>query len=266
MNNWLSLPRLFQVMKRDVQENWKEYMHQIMAVCAVIVLFFLFMLLNTGIWGNGQASFNRAASLMFRMAFMVLMFVKVSQVFRFFDDKGKRISYLMLPATTLEKYLSRVLIVIVGWAVVLFVLLLGFDVVRVLIQAVFSIRPEVGGMCFWDIVYRFTFADSPSGMFNLISVVFWIWVHSLYLLGGCFWYKRSTLYVTLIIMAVSFFSSVSLVNLAGLLHPSLSYEGDLYTLGFIITGILGCFTLLNYYWGYRLFKSATLRDRKLFRL
>ena len=180
-------------MKRDWMENWKTNLYRFLGPYAGFLLVMWVSGMNES---NGFNSFADAISVAF---FCVLFFggsFTASYILESMNTQQKRTSYLMLPATMLEKFLSRFLYVTAGFVIMTTLALLLAEATRFLLMPLFgwaaafkqSVLPYV-----WQTVMDVrTFNFNGSGTLGSISGwLFLIWMHSFFLLGGCRWYKHA---------------------------------------------------------------------------
>ena len=207
-----------------------------------------------------------------------------------FKTKGRALNYLMMPATKLEKFLSRSFINIVLVIVMAYVALFLADLVRMLCVPFF----EADGF------YGFTVHQIFVNLFDPFKAVFengstnalivngeivtpvWsfgmcfmavvcivlsgLWSHSVFLLGGCIWRKGALLKTIASAMIISLLFLWLLVNIApsidlwaeNRLSPWLEQrfetEEDILRVGFPIVAFLNLvFTTFNWWLSYRLF-------------
>ena len=207
-----------------------------------------------------------------------------------FNTKGRALNYLMMPATKLEKFLSRSFINIVLVIVMAYVALFLADLVRMLCVPFF----EADGF------YGFTVHQIFVNLFDPFKAVFengstnalivngeivtpvWsfgmcfmavvcivlsgLWSHSVFLLGGCIWRKGALLKTIASAMIISLLFLWLLVNIApsidlwaeNRLSPWLEQrfetEEDILRVGFPIVAFLNLvFTTFNWWLSYRLF-------------
>ncbi len=207
-----------------------------------------------------------------------------------FNTKGRALNYLMMPATKLEKFLSRSFINIVLVIVMAYVALFLADLVRMLCVPFF----EADGF------YGFTVHQIFVNLFDPFKAVFengstnalivngeivtpvWsfgmcfmavvcivlsgLWSHSVFLLGGCIWRKGALLKTIASAMIISLLVLWLLVNiapsidlwaenrLAPWLEQRFETEEDILRVGFPIVAFLNLvFTTFNWWLSFRLF-------------
>ena len=137
--------------------------------------------------------------------------------------KGRGLNYLMMPASNLEKFLSRALIVTIVLIVMAFAALLFADLVRMLCVPLFEVKEfygftlprilgEIGetfsslyrtGSEEWDVIEGrivTVIGNNPyKGCLTVsIFVIAILCVHSIFILGGCFWRKAAIVKILLV--------------------------------------------------------------------
>lgn len=272
-----SLARIALLLKRDVLENWKSIFYFFLASYIIVLLWFCL----AAYVSRYDESLTVAASpfgffcymtiLLVSLCISVVLCFSASRIFKPMSGKGKRIEFLMLPATHAEKFVSRVVYSVFGTAFVLFMVFLMAELTRILIGAVFSVNT-------WGVMEMGHVVDgvmmTPNmkfdGVFWLLSLISFVWTHSLYILGGSYFTKhpfRKTL-----IFMVLFNSLLSVCFLAfrmGGQGNSLSittmsmvvYDG-VYT--WIYYTIYSIFAVVNWWLAYRLFSRSQVMERNLF--
>lgn len=272
-----SLERIALLLKRDISENWKSIFYFFLASYIIVLLWFCL----AAYVSRYDESLTVAASpfgffcymtiLLVSLCISVVLCFSASRIFKPMSGRGKRIEFLMLPATHAEKFVSRVVYSVFGTAFVLFMVFLMAELTRILIGAVFSVNT-------WGVMEMGHVVDgvmmTPNmkfdGVFWLLSLISFVWTHSLYILGGSYFTKhpfRKTL-----ILMVLFNSLLSVCFLAfrmGGQGNSLSittmsmvvYDG-VYT--WIYYTIYSIFAVVNWWLAYRLFSRSQVMERNLF--
>lgn len=131
--------------------------------------------------------------LAFTFALPITLALSCSFTFERMNSKQRRISYLMTPATILEKYLARILIIIPGTLIIFFLGCFIGDFVRVLL---FSISYPHGIIQFIDTsAFHEIFFISKSFWSGSVSIIITLtlFISSIFTLGSCIWPKASFL-------------------------------------------------------------------------
>ena len=276
-NRYFSFSRLGLVMKRDFMENWKTNLYRFLGPYTIFLLVMWFSSMN-------MTNFNEFSDIVSATFFSVLFFggsFTASYVLETMSTQQKRTSFLMLPATTFEKFFARFLYVTLGFVVLSTIALLLAEVTRFLLLPLFdlpdtfkqSTLPSV-----WQTIMNVrTFNFNGSGiMESVVGWLFLIWIHSFFLLGGCRWYKNAFWKTLGLIILVNFFFIFVLVNLVELLDEGVMEEILLWCEAnfswVTVTGILSfaivmfmLLILLNWWLSYRCFTRSQVIKPK-FRL
>ena len=276
-NRYFSFTRLGLVMKRDFMGNWKTNLYRFLGPYTIFLLVMWFSSMN-------MTNFNEFSDIVSATFFSVLFFggsFTASYVLETMNTQQKRTSFLMLPATTFEKFFARFLYVTLGFVVLSTIALLLAEVTRFLLLPLFdlpdtfkqSTLPSV-----WQTIMNVrTFNFNGSGiMESVVGWLFLIWIHSFFLLGGCRWYKNAFWKTLGLIILVNFFFIFVSVNLVESLDESVIEEIVLWCEAnfswVTVTGILSfaivmfmLLIVLNWWLSYRCFTRSQVIKPK-FRL
>ena len=307
MNNRFSFSRFAAVLKCDLVEHRWRYI-SVFFIMFVALLGCQLMHINeiiewSSLRGTDSSLFmHRLAENCTAFFYMVLMFALICAAADMssvpFKTKGRALNYLVMPASKLEKFLSRAFINIVLVIVMAYVALFLADLVRMLCVPFF----EADGF------YGFTVHQIFVNLFDPFKAVFengstnalivndevltpvWsfgmcfmavvcivlsgLWSHSVFLLGGCIWRKGALLKTIASAMIISLLVLWLLVNiapsidvwaenrLAPWLEQRFETEEDLLRVGFPIVAFLNlAFVVFNWWLAYRLFSRKQMIPR-----
>ena len=307
INNKFSFSRFTAVLKCDLMENWLRY------VGVFAILFFANLAYQlVDIKDVVELSTLRALPVeeymrqlaidcvpfFYGVLALALMCAAADMTAVPFKTKGRAMNYLMMPATKLEKFLSRVFINVVMVLVMAYVALFLADLARMLYVAIFDIEG------FYGFTVHEVFVDVSDDLFELYRMggemwgttidgtvcivefnpfygvitatavsLYLIFMHSLFLLGGCFWRKGAivkTLFVIFVVLVAVvwifvYFESefLSLVN--SVFVPLFETEQRAgMTLMSIAIPVLLALTGLNWWLSYRLFSRKQMISRTHF--
>ena len=208
------------------------------------------------------------------------------------DTQQKRISYLMRPATSLEKFISRALHVTVGFWVMTILALLLAEATRFLFLPLFDLPEAFHQSTLPGVLARLDILADSSDMTvsntwpekqnysilwgQICSLLYMGWMHSFFILGGCHWQKHpfwKTLGILIIahilILAVFINALIELMkNNWQMYHEQLeSYFGNVsinQSLTFFSV-LLAMLIVLNWWLSYRCFTRSQVIKPK-FRL
>lgn len=292
MEKTFSMTRVQHIMRRDLIENWKSNLYGLLGIFAACFFPMLGFLWSAERWteeGYPEVySFERFCGNMLGIIGMVVsvaMIYYASRIMKCMDNKEKRISYLLLPATKLEKFFSRALFVTVGTALMILVALLALELTHYLLLPLFDL-PAVYSQSMLVEVFSMRWAHAsvdatgePVYSWWLMQLLVWIfclWNHSLFILGGSFWYKHPFLKTIGACLAVTILGGILFANLAegGFLVRFSDWMQEHYQdtpqtvngLLTIISVVFLLFTLFNWWLSYWLFTRSEVVKRKLWRL
>lgn len=289
METTFSMTRVQHIMRRDLIENWKSNLYGLLGIFAACFFPMLGFLWSAERWteeGYPEVySFERFCGNMLGIIGMVVsvaMIYYASRIMKCMDNKEKRISYLLLPATKLEKFFSRALFVTVGTALMILVALLALELTHYLLLPLFDL-PAVYSQPMLVEVFSMRWAHAsvdatgePVYSWWLMQLLVWIfclWNHSLFILGGSFWYKHPFLKTIGACLAVTILGGILFANLAegGFLALFSDWMQEHYQdtpqtvngLLTIISVVFFLFTVFNWWLSYRLFTRSEVVKRKL---
>lgn len=292
METTFSMTRVQHIMRRDLIENWKSNLYGLLGIFAACFFPMLGFLWSAERWteeGYPEVySFERFCGNMLGIIGMVVsvaMIYYASRIMKCMDNKEKRISYLLLPATKLEKFFSRALFVTVGTALMILVALLALELTHYLLLPLFDL-PAVYSQSMLVEVFSMRWAHAsvdatgePVYSWWLMQLLVWIfclWNHSLFILGGSFWYKHPFLKTIGACLAATILGGILFANLAegGFLVRFSDWMQEHYQdtpqtvngLLTIISIVFLLFTVFNWWLSYRLFTRSEVVKRKLWRL
>lgn len=292
METTFSMTRVQYIMRRDLIENWKSNLYGLLGIFAACFFPMLGFLWSAERWteeGYPEVySFERFCGNMLGIIGMVVsvaMIYYASRIMKCMDNKEKRISYLLLPATKLEKFFSRALFVTVGTALMILVALLALELTHYLLLPLFDL-PAVYSQPMLVEVFSMRWAHAsvdatgePVYSWWLMQLLVWIfclWNHSLFILGGSFWYKHPFLKTIGACLVVTILGGILFANLAegGFLARFSDWMQEHYQdtpqtvngLLTIISVVFLLFTVFNWWLSYRLFTRSEVVKRKLWRL
>lgn len=235
-NKFFSFSRIAMVMKREIMENWKTNLYRLIGIYAAFALVMVLTMSKQVTYSDSQMAFQHYCSnIMGTFAFIIGIFgiVYAANIMENMITKEKRIAFLMLPATMIEKFVARFLIVTVGLAAAVFVAASLAEITRYLLLPLFNV-PETFHQ---SVLYNLLSMASVDGeqiyrgsgyamnmpyqnwLGELCGWAFLLWSHSLYILGRNYWYKKPFFKTLGALMLISILFSVLSVHI-------LSWIGD----------------------------------------
>ena len=283
MNKVLDFHRLAMVLRWDALSNWKKYVRNTLGLAFVFSFICIFYLFN---WrSNGYVTYNDVKDLylgnvsgMFMFISFIIFFFCGSRIFINMKTKASRSLFLMLPATNMEKFTSRLLYTVLGTSLMIVASWMIADI----IQFVFSLFLTPGmqgslvGTAFEELFLKNNFDSShfvvrngtsvlgqtfPVGMFLLSLTIF---THSFFTLGGTVFRKSATLlticssFILMFLMALisSFVDDDVLVHFVQSMQPN--------TFGWLMVNVFLLLSVFNYWASYKLFTHMQIINNKWF--
>ena len=243
MNNTFSFSRFGRVLKRDLVENRKRYIGVFFVMFVAFLVYQFYEIKEIAELGqifvrkNGELHIYEKADYLSRFVNSCLPFfygVLSLALFCAAADmsgvplRSKTIAtnYLMMPASNLEKFLSRALINTVVVIIMTYIALLCADLVRMLSLSLLKAEMTWGltaprALVAWMEPLKEIYIDGASGyevvnneiiypywkkdlaiMAVSFAVILTLWAHSLFVLGGCFWRKKAMLKIFFVGLAL----------------------------------------------------------------
>ncbi len=298
-NNFFSFPRIMMVMKREIMENWKTNLYRLIGLYAAFLLIFLLYMYNMS--NNAMYlsnpdlaldNFSQTSLGAFLFIIGIVSLVYAANIMENMITKEKRISFLMLPATMIEKFVARFLYVTVGLLIAVVATVSLAEVTRLLLLSLFNVPETLHQSVLPKMFFMFTnliyvsgkdefIGNAEWGTFNLelVSIYCWtflVWYHSLYILGGNYWHKKpffKTLGTLLLVMIGSSIIIANIISWAGVSNMQSFGEwiGEtfnwmtgtmFFAMGIIFFTVL---TFFNWWLSYKLFTRSQVIKPK-FRL
>lgn len=292
-NNFFSFPRIAMVMKREIMENWKTNLYRLIGIYAAFTLVMILNMLKFGSNGNPQMAFQQYSTTVMGAFIFIIGIASLAYAANIMENmitKEKRIAFLMLPATMVEKFVARFLIVTVGLALAVVVAASLAEITRYLVLPLFNV-PETFHQ---SVLYQALSMASLDGeqvyrgsgyalnmpyqnwLGEMCGWAFLIWSHSLYILGGSYWYKKpffktlGTLILISILCSVLSVHIISWVGNDGMRSFAEWLEANFQwmTLNKLLSlgvAFFSAFTMFNWWLSYRLFTRSQVIKPK-FRL
>lgn len=289
-NNFFSFSRIALVLKREIMENWKTNLYRFIGIYAAFLTSVAVIMLKMSgeRWylENADIAFSRfcgSADSCFALIFGLLSLIYASGIMENMFSKEKRISFLMLPATMIEKFVSRFLLVTVGLALAVVLAILLAELTRYMLLPLFdlpatfrqSMLPDVFPMTFIHVERGWADSDMAGTDVALLRIWWWsglLWNHSLYILGGSYWYKKPffktlgtiILVILLLVHVIEWIGSDNISSFCKWLEENLQWMtlNKLLSLGIAVSS---AFTMFNWWLSYKLFTRSQIIKPK-FRL
>ena len=260
-----SLSRLCLVAKRDIMENWKKNLYNCLTLYAILASALVFTMLRLhGVHEKVPNGFWLCMALVAFGGWAVVL----SNVMESMSTKAKRIAFLMVPATSLEKYLWRLIYVTVGFAVSFAVALLATDVTYLLLNSIFGEEEyrSLAGFAIGVYLNWNSLALDDNWLLTVWSFVITLWGYSFFVLGGAFWRRRAfvktvgciLLAFLLLLTAMQWVPLSAEHSFYEWVHTVMADGGKATVAVSLLTIVFFLFTVLNLWLGYRLFRRSQI--------
>lgn len=285
MNKVLDFHRLAMVLRWDALSNWKKYVRNTLGLAFVFSFICIWYQFNMR--SNGYVTYNDvkdlylsdlSGSFMF-ISFVIFIFCG-SRIFINMKTKASRSLFLMLPATNMEKFTSRLLYTVVGT----FLMIVASWMIADMIQFVFSLflTPGMQGSlvarAFEQLFLKNNFDSSHFVVRNGTSVLgqtfpvgmvlfsLTLFTHSFFTLGGTVFRKSATLLTICSSFILMFATAMisSFVDEDVLVHFVHSMEPD--TFGWLMVNVFLLLSVFNYWVSYKLFTHMQVINNKWFNI
>ena len=211
-NNNFQFSRLLMVMRWDMFTNLKSYLNMMLGMTFALLPFFIMQLyqlskqyqlfpdtIDLSYWGMSQYVL---------MIFSIAMYMMATQIFMVMKTTGQREQFLMLPASNLEKYISRFLFSTLGAAVAMITAIVVSDLVQLIFCFVLlpghhqSVCLSIMALL-WKIWTTFIESIDSAGalMLSLLIMTCGVLVHSFFILCGTL-FRKHTIVVSGILFIV----------------------------------------------------------------
>ena len=219
-----NMTRFGHVLKLDFTEGRKAMMWG--AVCMLLLYLFFFWFA----WNIGMHSYNEIVDFYVQhiceavagfsmMAMYIYFLITASTLYRGEQKKQQRIAWLMLPATNLEKFLSRWIYLLVFSIVGGFLSFFVADLIHMAYLTMTDYPVQSAADDFFKIFpHTRTFpsgeytGDNPLSVTSQYTAL--ITIHAFFLLGGVF-FKKFHFIATSAVVVIAFACIVATVNMLG---------------------------------------------------
>lgn len=255
------------VLRRDLVENRRRYI-SLFATWALALLavlgFSLYSYCRYGV-GYGDPDIVLRLQLMnvARVVLPIYVFslvVGVSGMFDVLCSKQKRISYLMMPATMLEKFLSRLFVVTVVWTAGFALALVAADAVRFVLflplehNIVCSLTAIPSRLVtFLTVPADATCGVHASSVNRALLCCVWaysLWVYTFFMLGASIFRRRPLVLTALSLMALGCVLTYVATFVPVSVWKAID-EGSTVTMVHVLSGVFAVLAALNVWWSYR---------------
>ncbi len=198
--------------------------------------------------------------------FCFAMLFGACYIFKHMKDTKSRSAYLMWPVSNLEKYAVALVLNIVWMAVIAVAAFFLADVLRILVDLMTG-RVIICAIPSYLKIFVFPIVESGSTPWSIILGIylFFIYVHSLYIVGGSLFRKNQFLLTSISILILSYVFGLLFslllewLNIDSLrLHTRESGTG----INHFINVVILCLTIFHYWLSYWLFTRMQVINNK----
>lgn len=211
-NNNFQFSRLLMVMRWDVFTNLKSYLNMMLGMTFALLPFFIMQLYQLSkqyqLFPNTIDLSYLGMSQYVLMISSIAMYMMATQIFMVMKTTGQREQFLMLPASNLEKYISRFLFSTLGAAVAMITAIVVSDLVQLIFSFVLlpghhqSVCLSIMALL-WKIWTTFIESIDSAGalMLSLLIMTCGVLIHSFFILCGTL-FRKHTIVVSGILFIV----------------------------------------------------------------
>ena len=235
-NNNFQFSRLLMVMRWDMFTNLKSYLNMMLGMTFALLPFFIMQLyqlskqyqlfpdtIDLSYWGMSQYVL---------MIFSIAMYMMATQIFMVMKTTGQREQFLMLPASNLEKYISRFLFSTLGAAVAMITAIVVSDLVQLIFSFVLlpghhqSVCLSIMALL-WKIWTTFIESIDSAGalMLSLLIMTCGVLVHSFFILCGTL-FRKHTIVVSGILFIVMIYLVIYVIEIVPVTITTCLMHGD----------------------------------------
>lgn len=264
-----SVRRMGLYMKAELIENWKKnlsiLLSEFLGIFFIILLFsFQFCRCGSSVESVQGITTIITNSLMF--VYLLFLCAMLANVCDDYATKAQRIRQIMLPVTNLEKFVTRILRATVFLTISFFLMACLADFVRILVFPLFfpySFETIVPLLCkeFGQLLSVSNVSDLKiSNDVSMFLNIFFLWILSVFLLGGIVFRKRAFLYTGIIIVLLLILGGMLFNYSIRAFNLQLDFsKGSTIAFSLIMTVL----ALFNVWLSYRLFCRIPVISRKV---
>ena len=193
---------------------------------------------------------------------LVALFLAFCQIFSTLKTKQKRIAFLTLPATNLERYLAALIMAVVVWGIFILLAVILGDTLRMVFFGILG-KGWVSGVSSFFSFNNHHLTGWAKVMNCAYTISVWLWSCSFYVLGGTWFRKREFLFTTLAQIVLV----TGAVWLCAQFGSNFFEDSDMIVKNInvfsyiVIFGLLGL-SLLNFWGSYQIFKRFQIITSK----
>lgn len=203
--------------------------------------------------------------------FLIICSIGGCWIFNNMKTKEQRITFKMLPATDLEKFVARALYATIVWWLMAFVAFCLADLFRMLVSLVAGVSIKGSAVpLFLSMIFANT--NVSINTLNTNDVAFataifvmanaWaFWAHSLYILGGTLFRRRQFVLTTLAHSVIGLVFTPMLIHFADS-SDSLALRDSLVAIVWTAAAVFAVWGLVDWWLSYRIFRRMQVINNK----
>ena len=248
MNNNFNIKRFINTFVWTLEASKKEL------ITSVVSLYFVFALVLT--LGSTTTFFNNIefASGFCTGLFFVYIMISGCWIGSNLKTKQQIIMYKMLPASNLERFLSRYFYITFIWIMGGILAFAAADLVQIIVNIIIGNEVKSSILFIYIAISDGSEEGLPFIEFLAMYLVY-VWIHSLYILGGVFFRKNQFVLTTLVNIVLAIVLT-KIIKETGIFI----FIDDIQTTFIIVFLIL--LIALNYYLSYKLFCRIQVINNK----
>ena len=248
-NNNFQFSRLLMVMRWDMFTNLKSYLNMMLGMTFALLPFFIMQLYQLSkqyqLFPDTIDLSYLGMSQYVLMISSIAMYMMATQIFMVMKTTGQREQFLMLPASNLEKYISRFLFSTLGAAVAMITAIVVSD----LVQLIFSFVLLPGhhqSVCLstmallWKIWTTFIENNDSTGslLLSLSIVTCGVLVHSFFILCGTLFRKHTIVVSGILFIVMTYLVIYVIESVPGTITTCLNHGDNSWLFSLLIAELL----------------------------
>ena len=203
--------------------------------------------------------------------FLIICFIGGCWIFSNMKTKEQRITFKMLPATDLEKFVARALYATIVWWLMAFVAFCLADLFRMLVSLIAGVSITGSAVpLFLSMIFANTNVSINSLNTNDVAFVTAIfvmahawafWVHSLYILGGTLFRRRQFVQTTLAHCVIGLVFTPILINFVDTSY-AVALRETIISMVWVAAVVFIVWGLVDWWLSYRIFRRMQVINNK----
>lgn len=259
------IKRFSRTMIWNMKVSRRELLTNTLSMMFVFMMFFAISILEHPYSRSEIRESGLFSAVSLSMTVMIILFtVAGCSIFKNMKTKPQRITFMMLPASSLEKFIVRYLYILVLYVVGTFVAYCCADLLRILIC-------EISGIEWFKIsifhLFELLFSKIGQAYEELpvtVSVAIFVhilWVHSTYVLGGVFFSRKWFALTSLAHLVLG----IAVIWILSTIHGNVSVsfsESDMEVVAGVYDVVMLGLSVFNFWYSFRLFKRMQIINNK----